>query len=302
MEDKKYQLINAYDEEKNLIEVIKILLKNKKTIAFIAIVVFIIGISVYSIYTRIKPLHMEQKFYLSYIDKMEEMTIAGVPVGPEMAFKDDKFIDMFFQKEFIKNSFKGTSDKEKRGYIQSKLVVKMEKIKTDRFLYTLTSKGKTIDENRLWATTYFELLNLYIEKQNRDKLDKDYIKLQKKSEEYRGKLQEIEEEIKKLVNLEKQGNLAGIVSLADEIREKNPRVFSEKDVYSELYTDVFKQKEDLKQFIDFLDNNIEYRSSLVESDGKINLMIAGIVSLTFGLLLGVLLVLLRNYIKSVKWD
>ena len=297
-----YQVTNVENEERNFIDLVKLLTKNRMFILKVTIASLVLGIVFYVIYDKTKPLNMEQKFYLTYIDRMEEMEIAGVPVAPELAFKDNKFIDMFFEKEFIKKNFKGTSDKEKRGFIQSKLAIKMEKIRTDRFLYTLITKGKTQEENKEWASTYFELLNKYTEEQNRAKLDKEYLKLEKKSGEYRNKLQSLEQEIRSLVILEKKEMTVGAFSLASEIREKNPRVFSEKDGYSEIYNGIIEQKEKLSQFLDFLDTNIEFRSSLIESEGKVNLIISAIVSITFGLLISIIYILAKNYFKEINWD
>lgn len=297
-----YQVTNVENEERNFIDLVKLLIKNRTFILKVTIASLVLGIVFYVIYDKTKPLNMEQKFYLTYIDRMEEMEIAGVPVAPELAFKDNKFIDMFFEKEFIKKNFKGTSDKEKRGFIQSKLAIKMEKIRTDRFLYTLITKGKTQEENKEWASTYFELLNKYTEEQNRAKLDKEYLKLEKKSGEYRNKLQSLEQEIRSLVILEKKEMTVGAFSLASEIREKNPRVFSEKDGYSEIYNGIIEQKEKLSQFLDFLDTNIEFRSSLIESEGKVNLIISAIVSITFGLLISIIYILAKNYFKEINWD
>lgn len=297
-----YQVTNVENEERNFIDLVKLLIKNRTFILKVTIASLVLGIVFYVIYDKTKPLNMEQKFYLTYIDRMEEMEIAGVPVAPELAFKDNKFIDMFFEKEFIKKNFKGTSDKEKRGFIQSKLAIKMEKIRTDRFLYTLITKGKTQEENKEWASTYFELLNKYTEEQNRGKLDKEYLKLEKKSGEYRNKLQSLEQEIRSLVILEKKEMTVGAFSLASEIREKNPRVFSEKDGYSEIYNGIIEQKEKLSQFLDFLDTNIEFRSSLIESEGKVNLIISAIVSITFGLLISIIYILAKNYFKEINWD
>lgn len=297
-----YQVTNVENEERNFIDLVKLLIKNRMFILKVTIASLVLGIVFYVIYDKTKPLNMEQKFYLTYIDRMEEMEIAGVPVAPELAFKDNKFIDMFFEKEFIKKNFKGTSDKEKRGFIQSKLAIKMEKIRTDRFLYTLITKGKTQEENKEWASTYFELLNKYTEEQNRGKLDKEYLKLEKKSGEYRNKLQSLEQEIRSLVILEKKEMTVGAFSLASEIREKNPRVFSEKDGYSEIYNGIIEQKEKLSQFLDFLDTNIEFRSSLIESEGKVNLIISAIVSITFGFLISIIYILAKNYFKEINWD
>lgn len=297
-----YQVTNVENEERNFIDLLKLLIKNRMFILKVTIISLFLGIILYVVYDKMKPLNMEQKFYLAYIDRMEEMEIAGVPVAPELAFKDNKFIDMFFEKEFIKKNFTGTSDKEKRGFIQSKLAIKMEKIKTDRFLYTLITKGKTLEENREWASTYFELLNKYTEEQNRAKLDKEYLKLDKKSAEYRAKLQSLEQEIRSLVIMEKKDMTAGTLSLASEIREKNPRVFSEKDGYSEIYNGIIEQKEKLSQFLDFLDTNIEFRSSLVETTVKGNMLIVLAGTTTAGLLLAIFIVLAGSYIKEIKWD
>lgn len=300
MDQKNYQLV--YDEEKSLIDLIKLLVKNRVFILKVTSVVFILSMGLFFAYNKLRPLHMEQKFYLSYIDRMEEMQIGGVPMDPSLLFKDDKFIDLFFDKEFVKKEFKGESDKEKRYFILSKLGMKVEKLNKDKFLYTLTTKSKTLDENRLWADTYFQLANAYIEKQNRAKLDREYQVLDKKSMQYRDKLQEIENTIKVLVKEERKEDLGPVASPAEEIKEKNPRVFSEKDSYSELYNDVLSKKENLSQFLDLLDSNIEFRSSLVEAEGKVNLPIALIMALTGGFLIGIILVLGKNYFKNINWE
>ena len=300
MEEKNYQIV--YDEEKSLFELLKLLIKNRVYILKVTGVVSLLGLALFFTYNKTKPLQMEQKFYLAYIDKMEEMEIAGVPISPELLFKDDQFINLFFEKDFVKKEFTGTSDKEKRGFVLSKLGMKIEKIKTDRFLYTLTTKGKTLEENRMWADTYFQLSNQYIEKQNRAKLDREYQVLDKKANQYRDKLREIENTIKVLVKEERKEDLGPVASPAEEIKQKNPRVFSEKDSYSELYNDVLAKKENLSQFLELLDSNIEFRSSLVEAEGKINLPIAVIMSLTAGFLLGIILVLGKNYFKNINWE
>ena len=68
----------------------------------VTIASLVLGIVFYVIYDKTKPLNMEQKFYLTYIDRMEEMEIAGVPVAPELAFKDNKFIGEEGYGEFVK--------------------------------------------------------------------------------------------------------------------------------------------------------------------------------------------------------
>lgn len=300
MEQKKYEIV--YEEEKTLIDLIKLFVKNKYYILKLTMGIFVLGMFLFFAYNKIKPLQMEQKFYLSYIDRMEEMKIAGVPINPELLFKDNQFIDMFFEKDFIKNTFQGTSDRERRDFVLSKLGMRVEKIKSDRFIYTLTTKAKTLEENKQWAATYFDILNVYIEKQNRAKLDKEYQLLDKKASQYKNNLQEIERTIRILVNEERTQVKNATVSIAEEIREKNPGIFSEKDSYAVLYGDILTKKENLSQFLDFLDLNFEYRSSLVEARNKINLSIAIILSLSGGVLLSLILVLGKNYFKNINWE
>lgn len=300
MEQKKYEVI--YEEEKTLIDLIKLFVKNRFYILKVTGFVFLLGMITFFTYNKVKPLQMEQKFYLSYIDRMEEMEIGGVPTNPELLFKDNQFIDMFFEKDFIQSNFQGTKDSEKRAYVLSKLGMKVEKLKTDRFIYTLTTKGKTLEENKIWAEIYFETLNTYIEKQNRAKLDKEYQLLDKKAKQYKSNLQNIENTIRTLVTEEKAQASIGTINIVDEIREKNPGVFSEKDSYAVLYGEILSKKENLSQFLDFLDLNFEYRSSLVESKGKINFSIAFILSLSGGFLLGLILVLGKNYFKNINWE
>lgn len=300
MEQKKYEVI--YEEEKTLIDLIKLFVKNRFYILKVTGFVFLLGMIAFFTYNKVKPLQMEQKFYLSYIDRMEEMEIGGVPTNPELLFKDNQFIDMFFEKDFIQSNFQGTKDSEKRAYVLSKLGMKVEKLKTDRFIYTLTTKGKTLEENKIWAEIYFETLNTYIEKQNRAKLDKEYQLLDKKAKQYKSNLQNIENTIRTLVTEEKAQASIGTINIVDEIREKNPGVFSEKDSYAVLYGEILSKKENLSQFLDFLDLNFEYRSSLIESKGKINFSIAFILSLSGGFLLGLILVLGKNYFKNINWE
>lgn len=240
MEQKKYEVI--YEEEKTLIDLIKLFVKNRFYILKVTGFVFLLGMIAFFTYNKVKPLQMEQKFYLSYIDRMEEMEIGGVPTNPELLFKDNQFIDMFFEKDFIQSNFQGTKDSEKRAYVLSKLGMKVEKLKTDRFIYTLTTKGKTLEENKIWAEIYFETLNTYIEKQNRAKLDKEYQLLDKKAKQYKSNLQNIENTIRTLVTEEKAQASIGTINIVDEIREKNPGVFSEKDSYAVLYGEILSKK------------------------------------------------------------
>lgn len=300
-QNNNYQVVYQEVEEKSLIDLIKLLVKHKIFILTLTIIGFIVGLIGFVIYEKRKPMQMEQKFYLTYMDRMTQMEVAGVPVAPDLAFKDNDFIDMLLDDDYIKKGISSKDNKIRRGYIQGKLSVRQDDPKNNKNLYTLIVKGGTLEQNKEWAEIYFKVLNKYIEKQNRQKLDKEYQMLNRKTIEYNNNLGKLEKTISNLVKTKRKDspNNNNIIS---EIREENPRVFSEKDSYSDLYDKILGEKEVLSQFLDFLDTNIEFRSSLVESAGKINLIISAIVSITFGLLISVIYVLAKNYFKEINWD
>jgi hypothetical protein len=300
-QNNNYQVVYQEVEEKSLIDLIKLLVKHKIFILTLTIIGFIVGLIGFVIYEKRKPMQMEQKFYLTYMDRMTQMEVAGVPVAPDLAFKDNDFIDMLLDDDYIKKGISSKDNKIRRGYIQGKLSVRQDDPKNNKNLYTLIVKGGTLEQNKEWAEIYFKVLNKYIEKQNRQKLDKEYQMLNRKTIEYNNNLGKLEKTISNLVKTKRKDspNNNNIIS---EIREENPRVFSEKDSYSDLYDKILGEKEVLSQFLDFLDTNIEFRSSLVETTVKGNMLIVLAGTTTAGLLLAIFIVLAGSYIKEIKWD
>lgn len=300
-QNNNYQVVYQEVEEKNLIDLIKLLVKHRVFILTLTVIGFIVGLIGFVIYEKRKPMQMEQKFYLTYMDRMTQMEVAGVPVAPDLAFKDNDFIDMLLNDDYIKKGISSKDNKIRRGYIQGKLSVRQDDPKNNKNLYTLIVKGGTLEQNKEWAEIYFKVLNKYIEKQNRQKLDKEYQMLNRKTIEYNNNLGKLEKTISNLVKTKRKDspNNNNIIS---EIREENPRVFSEKDSYSDLYDKILGEKEVLSQFLDFLDTNIEFRSSLVETTIKGNMLIVLAGTTTAGLLLAIFIVLAGSYIKEIKWD
>lgn len=300
-QNNNYQVVYQEVEEKSLIDLIKLLVKHRIFILTLTVIGFIVGLIGFVIYEKRKPMQMEQKFYLTYMDRMTQMEVAGVPVAPDLAFKDNDFIDMLLNDDYIKKGISSKDNKIRRGYIQGKLSVRQDDPKNNKNLYTLIVKGGTLEQNKEWAEIYFKVLNKYIEKQNRQKLDKEYQMLNRKTIEYNNNLGKLEKTISNLVKTKRKDspNNNNIIS---EIREENPRVFSEKDSYSDLYDKILGEKEVLSQFLDFLDTNIEFRSSLVETTVKGNMLIVLAGTTTAGLLLAIFIVLAGSYIKEIKWD
>ena len=300
-QNNNYQVVYQEVEEKSLIDLIKLLVKYRVFILTLTVIGFIVGLIGFVIYEKRKPMQMEQKFYLTYMDRMTQMEVAGVPVAPDLAFKDNDFIDMLLNDDYIKKGISSKDNKIRRGYIQGKLSVRQDDPKNNKNLYTLIVKGGTLEQNKEWAEIYFKVLNKYIEKQNRQKLDKEYQMLNRKTIEYNNNLGKLEKTISNLVKTKRKDspNNNNIIS---EIREENPRVFSEKDSYSDLYDKILGEKEVLSQFLDFLDTNIEFRSSLVETTVKGTMLIVLAGTTTAGLLLAIFIVLAGSYIKEIKWD
>ncbi|MBN1468343.1 MAG: hypothetical protein JXM74_09620 [Fusobacteriaceae bacterium] len=300
-QNNNYQVVYQEVEEKSLIDLIKLLVKHRVFILTLTIIGFIAGIIGFVIYEKRKPMQMEQKFYLTYMDRMNQMDVSGVPVAPDLAFKDNDFIDMLLKEEYIKKGISSEDNKVRRGYIQGKLGVRQDDPRNNKNLYTLIVKGGTLEQNKEWAEIYFKVLNKYIEKQNRQKLDKEYQMLTRKTIEYNNNLEKLEKTISNLVKIKRKDSPTNN-NIISEIREENPRVFSEKDSYSDLYDKILGEKEVLSQFLDFLDTNIEFRSSLVETTVKGNMLIVLAGTTTAGLLIAIFIVLAGSYIKEIKWD
>lgn len=300
-QNNNYQVVYQEVEEKSLIDLIKLLVKHRVFILTLTVIGFIVGLIGFVIYEKRKPMQMEQKFYLTYMDRMTQMEVAGVPVAPDLAFKDNDFIDMLLNDDYIKKGISSKDNKIRRGYIQGKLSVRQDDPKNNKNLYTLIVKGGTLEQNKEWAEIYFKVLNKYIEKQNRQKLDKEYQMLNRKTIEYNNNLGKLEKTISNLVKTKRKDSPSNN-NIISEIREENPRVFSEKDSYSDLYDKILGEKEVLSQFLDFLDTNIEFRSSLVETTIKGNMLIVLAGTTTAGLLLAIFIVLAGSYIKEIKWD
>ena len=195
-QNNNYQVVYQEVEEKSLIDLIKLLVKHKIFILTLTIIGFIVGLIGFVIYEKRKPMQMEQKFYLTYMDRMTQMEVAGVPVAPDLAFKDNDFIDMLLDDDYIKKGISSKDNKIRRGYIQGKLSVRQDDPKNNKNLYTLIVKGGTLEQNKEWAEIYFKVLNKYIEKQNRQKLDKEYQMLNRKTIEYNNNLGKLEKTIK----------------------------------------------------------------------------------------------------------
>ena len=139
-QNNNYQVVYQEVEEKSLIDLIKLLVKHKIFILTLTIIGFIVGLIGFVIYEKRKPMQMEQKFYLTYMDRMTQMEVAGVPVAPDLAFKDNDFIDMLLDDDYIKKGISSKDNKIRRGYIQGKLSVRQDDPKNNKNFFNNSQK------------------------------------------------------------------------------------------------------------------------------------------------------------------
>ncbi len=194
---------------------------------------------------------------------------------------------MFKEKEVEENfkKFQGT----KENYIKSIFMVK--KIGDS---YSIELRETTDERIIVLSDIFFRSLQEFIKEFYGGILQQDLDIYEGQSIKNKDKLKGIEEEIKTLLKSNPSKNL-------EEIKEMNPTIFSEKDAISEVYGENYKAKEIIENTIFQLNNSIIFESSLNNKVSKLSLKLIVVISNVLGIFLGVFLVFLKEFIKSVNW-
>lgn len=297
-----YPVREHYEDEIDLIELIKILLKNLKLIIAVTSIVTVLGIGS-GYYLRSKePIHMEQAFSINTFQNIEG--IEGVKVDPKEIFNNNEILEEIFDKELTKELFeveKKLTLKEKRNALSKALeITSLDKEGKE---YRINVGNEKVEENKGLVDIYFRELNTYIGKVNKERFEKKSKILGEKIKEYEQVLGKIEIEVKELVDeyVDKRKEELSVADIIQAIKEKNPKIFAEKDTYSEFYNTTLKEKLYIDRILGEMDSNITLRSSLYEIDSKIKMKLIAIISFVLGGFLGIFLVFMKEFIKNVDW-
>ncbi len=298
MENNYPNVQERYEDEIDLVEIIKILLKNIKFIILLTTLVTVLGIITGIYMKKIEPITLEQNFSLSDYSKV------GIKnLNPGEIFKNNQVVEEFYkEKIFIKEENENILLKEKRKNLEEIYVITNTEKNT--LNYKVSVSSETEEESKELIAIFFKTLNSFIESQNKTELKEKILLVDTKINEYTSELEKMEDEIDKISS--EYSDLIGVnTSVSDVVeamKEKRPIVFAKKETYTTMYNESLREKLEIERTISSLTNNINIRTSVYEVEGKVRLSIVGIISLLLGGCLSLILVFLKEFIKKTNWN
>ncbi len=298
MENNYPNVQERYEDEIDLVEIIKILLKNIKFIILLTTLVTVLGIITGIYMKKIEPITLEQNFSLSDYSKV------GIKnLNPGEIFKNNQVVEEFYkEKIFIKEENENILLKEKRKKLEEIYIITNTEKNT--LNYKVSVSSETEEESKELIAIFFKTLNSFIESQNKTELKEKILLVDTKINEYTSELEKMEDEIDKISS--EYSDLIGVnTSVSDVVeamKEKRPIVFAKKETYTTMYNESLREKLEIERTISSLTNNINIRTSVYEVEGKVRLSIVGIISLLLGGFLSLILVFLKEFIKKTNWN
>lgn len=275
-------------EEIDLLDLLKIIVKNKGIILLVWFSCFIIG--GLSGYFKLKNenLVQERNFRVREITYSLSQSTYKINIDVEKFFSNKEFIEKLFKEKEVEGNFRNFKG-SKEDYIKSIFIVK--KIGDS---YNIELKEKNDERITALSDAFFRSLQEFIKEFYGEILQQDLNIYEGQSVKNKDKLKAIEEEIKVLLKNNPNKNL-------EEIKELNPAIFSEKDAISEVYGENYKAKEIIENTIFQLNNSVIFESSLNNKVNKLSLKLIVVISNVLGIFLGVFLVFLKEFVKSINW-
>lgn len=273
------------EDEIDLLDLLKIIIRNKKIILFTWVVMLVIG-CVFALYKgKTAPIQAERKF------EVKEIGLGSI--NPISFFDNQEFVENFFQKDKIKEISKEISGKKiliKRAFIKE-----IYNVSNNESVYNLKLSGKTFEEIEKLEIIYFEVLNSYIQSVYGEIVKKDIETTKNQANINKEELSKLEETIKKL------SKNIGTKEEISNLKDIYPSIFAEKDAISAIYGENYKIQKKYEGILVQLNDPIRMKSSLNELENKLSLKLIIVISNVLGIFLGVFLVFLKEFIKSVNW-
>ena len=314
----KNELINKdrrdCEDEIDLVDLLRILIKNKVTIIMITILVTAIslGAVLYMRYTRVDQ--YQQNFRSrNYIDEfyLKKANLKFEAFNMEEMMLEEENVDKIMSyPPFSEYIYKETSGKkltllEKQKFIKNHLMLErvMDETNKERVKYF------TIKTNIYSEILSREMIEFYIGMINDRKVEiiKQAIKFDKNliiSERDRltPKIKENEAKIKEIIS-ELPSEMLGNQSIVSLITTTNPRFLEELNINKSLYSKYYSQAigiEGLEKDPNF-NRQIEKLSSIYQVEEKSKSLMILAIGMILGLFLGIFVAFTKEFITSVKW-
>lgn len=287
-----------YEDEIDLVELIKILLKNIKFIIITTILITLVGILVGYYLKSTEPITLEQNFTLSDYSQI------GIDnLNPVDMFKNNSVVEAFFQEDVFSEKIEGNLTlREKRSIVSG--AYNVTSIGKTMLNYKITVSGEEEKEAEELIKIFFMRLNTFIENQNKSELKEKITFVDKKINEYTKELELLESEIEEISKeyIDIVGENTTVSDVVEAMKEKRPIVFAKKETYTTLYNETLRERLEIDRAISGLTNNINIRSSIYEVEGKIRLSLIGIISILLGGFISIMIVFLKEFIKKTDWN
>ncbi len=297
MENNQPSTRERYEDEIDLVELIKILLKNIKFITITTILIALIGLAVGFYLKSIEPVTLEQNFSLNDYSEVGMRNL-----NPVDMFKNNQVVEEFFQEKIIKDmGNQGEKISEKRKLLEN--LYTLSNLERNKPEYRISVSSETEEKATELIRIFFKNLNLFVESQKKSELKDKILLVDNKLNEYESELEKLEIEINQISKTYANliGNNTSVSDIIEAMKEKSPIIFAKKDTYATMYNESLREKLEIERIIAGLNNNINIRSSVYEVEGKIKLSLVGIISVMLGGFLAVIIVFLKEFIKKVDW-
>lgn len=283
------EVVKTNANEIDLIDLLKILIRNKKIIVVTWITVVILGIFFGVYIIKNKEIVAERKFSIRKLNYTPE----GLPINPVNFFENRAFIESFYEEDFIKKiAIRDLieTDLNRKDFIKNLFKIKQN---GEEYSYEISATNKK--ELERLDLVLLNKVRVYVKKSYTERLNKDFLNSKKQSQLSKKQLKVLENKIVQMV-LNSDGKL-----LARDIREMYPTIFAEKDAIGALYTQAYMEEVLIGNTMRQLENLIVIESTLNDKPDKISLTLIVLIANVLGIFLGIFLVFVKESVKSIDW-
>ncbi len=282
------ELEKVREYEIDLIDLLKVIVVNKKVILIIWLAVLMLGLSFGFYMKKNSNFEANRKFVIRTI--ISETELNNDPIS---LYEDQNFVDKMIGNEVVRKQISGLEKLNENSKKES--LKRIFNINKDNNSYSIKVSGKNINEVRELEKLYFKNLQEYLKGNYSNILNKD-LELQKKnSSTFKNELLKLEKRINDLAKLSKGSYTA------EDLKELYPTIFAEKEAISAVYTENYKAQKVIENSVAKLDELIVYQSTLNKVEDKMSIRLIFIISNVLGIFLGVFIVFVKEFLKGINW-
>jgi hypothetical protein len=273
MDNRNLQAEYCHEDEIDLIDLIKILIKNIKFIVFISLLISIFGF-LYGLHIKkVEKVVFEQKFELELPDYKSFFS-------PLNIFYSEKVLEFFSQSEMIKKLY---PDYESYDFdVKRKILNGVFRISSpdeENLYYRITVEAESENDARTLIEFYYEKLSEYVDEFYKNEISLKYEKNIEQYNLYKDLYEKSQNKIKELLeDGVKIDNSVNSIYVVEALKEVNTKLFLEKDIYASLYKSSLNERLNLEKTMSMLGNYVKERSLIYKLDRKINIRLIAIIS------------------------